>query len=237
MMLVDGAEADGKHGSAFYIGKFEVTAGQFVTFLQEEGNPSERYYLLTDFSRVLRKDDEWVIRDESRDMPISTVTWYGAMKYCDWLSKKTGDTFRLPTEAEWEWAAKGPEGRKYPWGNAPPENRANWGGAWTLTIPWKDLPVGSFPNGSTPDGVHDMVGGVWEWCKDGDEATPAKTNRLSRELQKLGAIPPMRIMRGGMQNRRGQELTTTMTRMPAPAAAHPDGGIYGFRLLREIRDD
>ena len=97
------------------------------------------------------------------DQPVVNVSWEDAVRYCQWLSDKTGQKYRLPNEREWEFAASGGGQRQYPWGNeAPNTKRANYSdskiGATTL--------VGSYPLGMTPEGVLDMAGNVWEWCKD-----------------------------------------------------------------------
>ena len=87
---------------------------------------------------------------------MTSVCWYEASAYAAW------DSVRLPTDAEWAWAARGPEGREYPWGNQEPdENRANFG--MKVGSP---TPVGLYPAGATPEGVADMAGNVWEWVED-----------------------------------------------------------------------
>jgi serine/threonine-protein kinase len=96
------------------------------------------------------------------DHPVTDVSWEDANAYCNWLSKKKGLNFKLPTEAQWEKAARGTDGRKYPWGkNEPDETLANFG--WKFD---KTSPVGSYPNGASPYGLLDMAGNVWEWCSD-----------------------------------------------------------------------
>jgi hypothetical protein len=105
-------------------------------------------------------------RDKLSDLdsqPVVYVSWEEAFSYCKWLSKKAGRTYRLPTEAEWEYAASGGGKRKYPWGNEDPdEQRANYYDAHLD----KTSPVGSFHKGMTQEGLYDMAGNVWEWSSD-----------------------------------------------------------------------
>jgi len=142
---------------AFYIGRYEVTNAQFEKF-----DPTHRR---TEFS-------------PGDDMPVVAVSWDDASAFCRWLSQKEGVEYRLPTEAEWEKAARGPAQvgpRKYPWGDGdpPPSGSvlANLGpgrnqDAWAADGHRFAAPVGSFPSGASVFGVHDMAGNVWEWCLD-----------------------------------------------------------------------
>jgi formylglycine-generating enzyme required for sulfatase activity len=172
----------------FFIGKYPVTAEEFCEFLNDRGNPDARY--LYDDERVraasVARDpsDEYgrtyefcsVFRDPASGkylprgslqyVPANQVTWFGAVDYCKWLSERSGKTYRLPTEAEWEYAARGREGRRSPWGQKDPAHL--WGGlgpyGLSLAQPfWRN--IGSFPVADTPDGVADMAG-YREWCSD-----------------------------------------------------------------------
>jgi formylglycine-generating enzyme required for sulfatase activity len=127
--------------SGYWIGKTEVTFAQFDAFCQEMG--------------LEKPEDEGWGRGER---PVIYVSWKEAKKFCAWLEKKTGLAFRLPTEAEWEKAARD----RFPWGNTPPANHlANF----NKEIMKTNI-VGSYPEGASPYGVLDMAGNVWEWLAD-----------------------------------------------------------------------
>ena len=150
--FVDEQPAKTIYLDAFYIDKYEVTVGQYRKFLAATGYPDPDWSLIRHFSLT-------------DDHPITFVSWEDAVAYAAWAGKS------LPTEAQWEKAARGGlEGKLYPWGDVLSHEQANYLGAggrdlWDLTT----SPVGSFPpNGY---GIYDMAGNVIEWCLDWYEPT------------------------------------------------------------------
>ncbi len=113
------------------------------------------------------------------------VSWDDAIAYCAWLSEKTGKQITLPSEAEWEKAARGADGQKYPWRNEPDSEKANFNDTQLGT----PSAVGCSAGGVSPFGCLDMSGNVWEWCR---------TNYSSPEDNGLeGGIDVPRVLRGG----------------------------------------
>lgn len=136
---------------AYKIGKYEVTVGEYqqcVTNGACNNGDYAHYYTNTDYSGC-----NYGV-ESKRNHPMQCVTWYGAKAYCEWIGG------RLPTETEWEKAARGTDGRKYPWGNTEPtSDKAVYSVSNTMD-------VGSKPAGVSPYGAYDMAGNVWEWVND-----------------------------------------------------------------------
>jgi formylglycine-generating enzyme required for sulfatase activity len=131
---------------SYYIYKTEVTVAQFRKFCHATGRKS------------MPPKPKWGWIDNH---PIVNVSWNNAKAYADWAGVV------LPTEAQWEKAARGTDGRIYPWGNEWDETKcANWANSGKDNTKWGTHPVGSFPTGVSPYGVIDMSGNVWEWCAD-----------------------------------------------------------------------
>jgi formylglycine-generating enzyme required for sulfatase activity len=148
---------------AFWIDQTEVTNAMFSAFLNDLGNQDTEgtpwlFTRVTD-PIIEYEADEWQPRAGLEDHPVVNVTWGGAEAYCEWAGR------RLPTEAEWEKAARGPDGALYPWGDAAPScELANHDGFGCMVR--HTTPVGSYPEGQSPYGALDMSGNAWELVAD-----------------------------------------------------------------------
>ncbi len=141
------------HLPEYAIGRTPVTCTQYLVFLRET------HYRPPAHWRLLR----WRIRHvpaHHEEHPITNVSWYDALAYCAWLSERTGRRYRLPSEAEWEKAARGTDGRRYPWGDGWDATCCNIAREVQSTTA-----VVAHPSGASPYGVLDMVGNVWEWTR------------------------------------------------------------------------
>ncbi len=139
----------------FYIDTYEVTNGRYLEFIRATGHRKPQHPKNPD--RTLWQGG--LMPETIADRPVINVDWYDAAAYCAWAGR------RLPTEAEWEKAAKGTGDRRFPWGNVEPTDKhlnflQRWIGEKTL------MPVGSYEAGKSPYGVYDVAGNVFEWTAD-----------------------------------------------------------------------
>jgi formylglycine-generating enzyme len=140
----------------FYIGKVPITNAQFAGFIRATRRQAPSHW------------ENGALPPGRAEHPVVNVTWDDAVAFCRWLSEATHRSFRLPSEAEWEKAARGGDGRIYPWGNPlPDEKRCNFGMKIGATTP-----VGNYPDGASPCGALDMAGNVWEWTGSIFESYP-----------------------------------------------------------------
>ena len=131
---------------AFLIDKYEVTNLQYKQFIDATNRKSPNHFRNRTYP------------EGKVDHPVVWVSWYDAHDYCKWAGK------RLPTDVEWEKAARGTDGRDYPWGDDFDVNKVNSPVRWkSLNMKGDTMPVGSFESGKSPYGLYDMSGNVWEW--------------------------------------------------------------------------
>ncbi|OGW20091.1 MAG: hypothetical protein A3K09_02575 [Nitrospinae bacterium RIFCSPLOWO2_12_FULL_47_7] len=145
----------------FFIDRYEVTAQDFSRFLNEHPAEIDRYIRLEPAVTVEKSEGKIQPRQGLGLYPINSVSWYGADAFCRWNGK------RLPTEAEWEKAARGADQRIFPWGNEHPNNERATYRRFFDKLGFKAMePVDSMQRGRSPYGLHHMAGNVWEWVSD-----------------------------------------------------------------------
>jgi formylglycine-generating enzyme len=218
-------------GHNFWIGKYPVTNTQFAEFVKARSYLTTAETNKSDFTwqNPRGKQSNWEVKENH---PVVCVSWDDANAYCQWINKVdteelgTNLAFRLPTEAEWEKAARGEYGNEWPWGNDNPVktlcNIEGWEGDTT--------PVGKYsPRGDSPYGAADMSGNVWEWCADWYDP--------QEYVRRAGAVVTdprgpesgtARVVRGGSWS-----LNRTSARCAFRGGAEPDDffSFIGFRLV------
>ena len=143
--------------SEYTIAKYTVTNRQFKAFVDKTDYRTERE--LDGLGKSIWYKLREAPLEERLDHPVVCVTRKDALAYCKWFSQETGIEIGLPTEAQWEKAARGCDSGFWPWGNEFDEAKCNIAGKGTTS-------VGSYPQGGSPYGVMDCAGNVWEWCHD-----------------------------------------------------------------------
>jgi formylglycine-generating enzyme required for sulfatase activity len=172
--------------SSYWIGRYPVTFDQYDWYCKETGKT--------------KPDDKGWGRG---NRPVIRVTWHDAMEFCQWISKKTGLEFALPTEAQWEKAARGTEGLKYPWGEEFNPKNCNI----LESALRKTTPVTNHSKDSSPYGCCDMAGNVWEWCQDFYHSHYYREEEYHNPTgPKQGAY---RVLRGGSWNYSSEYCQTT----------------------------
>jgi formylglycine-generating enzyme required for sulfatase activity len=173
---------------AYRVSRYPVTVGEYRLFVGDRGYDDERWWRAGGHGS-LAEPDAWAEQELYPTRPIVGVNWYEAKAFCAWASGNLGWVgCRLPTEAEWERAARGAIGRKFPWGNAPIDaSRANYD-----SQVGHPTPVGLYPLGATPDGIHDLSGNVLEWCDDAyhSASSPARPRSTPSPIGYDATTPP-----------------------------------------------
>ena len=195
--------------SPFLLSQNEITVAQYANFLEATGHP---------------QPPNWSIQLSKPGRPVIYVSWNDADAYAKWAGG------RLPTEAEWEYAARGgTEAQKYPWGNASPQQRANYGNAWQGGRGWVTAlkEPGSYPQNLF--GLNDMSGNVWEWVADwfGPYSDKVAVNPTGATSGRNG-----KVVRGGGWNSSSMQIRNSMRGGTQPDSKYPH---TGFRIAQNAR--
>ena len=217
----------------FALARYPITNAQYALFIAAAGynpdapwwNTAGRAWLTQDKRSAPPYWNHERFGQSLPNHPIVTVTWYEATAFCRWLTQHLNDgyVYRLPSEAEWEYAARGAARRTYAWGNEPPaDERTNYNGQYGGTSA-----VGCFPLGATPEGLLDMTGNVWEWTRSAYRPYPYDP----RDGREEGADPTKKrfTLRGGSWSDQPINLRASVRSAFAPGGR--DDGV-GFRVSR-----
>ncbi len=231
---------------AYYIGQNKITNFEYSRFIKDGRYTNELYWTAGGFGEHGDEPDYW--RDfehrgggisGNENYPVVGISWFEAMAYCSWLSEKTGFTYRLPTEAEWEKAARGTTQFRFPWGNEIDNSYAayDYGASrnfYSLASAgfYNGMTYGSFvtSNNASPYGAYDMAGNISEWCLDWYDykyysVSPEKDPRgpdsgTSRVLRSGGYVDSAYYQRASSRHKMGAHFKSYKT---------------GFRCVREVR--
>jgi len=205
--------------AAFGLARYPVTVAEYACFVRAGGAEPKRTY----------GELDWQAQRLRPDHPVVNVSWHDAAAYTDWLAQALGELWRLPSEAEWEKAARWETTRAraliYPWGNSFIKARANTaqGGKGATT------PVGSYPASASPCGAQDVAGNVWEWTSSLFQPYPYDQSDGRESVASAGA----RTLRGGSWDHSGNHARAAYRLDERPNFAWI---FIGFRLARTTRN-
>ena len=203
----------------YEISRYPVTNRQWQAFIDDGGYDNGRWWDGL-AERMKPQEPRWPEPTAPREM----VSWYEAMAYGRWLSAKLNERVTLPTEQQWERAARGSEGREYPWGKDYVSGLATINETWT-SVGMHDVgrttAVGLYPHGATPEGIQDMAGNVWEWCLN-EQENP-------QYIDLTGTA--RRVVRGGSWGDTTESLRASYRDVFDPDFRH---SIIGLRLVRRV---
>ena len=172
----------------FSIAETEVTNLQYAEFIKESNHNAPSGWNKNQFPKG------------TENFPVTNVSWQDAVAFCKWMSGKAGLPVRLPTEAEWELAARGSEQNKYPWGN-----EWNKNAVMSRETRGKILSVKSLPLNRSPFGAYDMVGNVWEWTADKVGKNEDISDERAKEALDKGRV--LRVVKGGSSLEKAESIS------------------------------
>jgi formylglycine-generating enzyme required for sulfatase activity len=222
--------------SSYQIGKYEVTNKDFLDFIQDNSVSKVENWIdigKRGSTKMYVQNGRFYIAKGFENHPIVGITWDGATEYCQWLSEKTGKKYRLPTEAEWEYAAKGGLNSKFQYSGSDNLNAVGW---------YNGNAKGTYAVGTRQAnslGVYDMSGNVWEWCSDwyeGNYLLNSPRPQKGQIAQRINPIGPLevkiklKVRRGGAFDMDADKSTVDF-RAYAPQLRKSDS--YGFRVVLE----
>jgi formylglycine-generating enzyme required for sulfatase activity len=239
--------------SPYYIGKYEVTNGEYFDFVKDNGYKDSSYWSPDGWKLIKELNMTHPIHWDSSEtpwsnyqysnqerMPICNIFWWEAEAYCKWLSKKTGDNYSIPTEAQWERAARGSDpGRRFPWGNTNDFSKYNDVGFASSSYYMKV--VGSYPSGKSYDGCYDLSGNALEYCKDWYDSFDSSYYKWCSEqgtvVDPQGPVSGKFKVTRGVQNMlssihaESREITTTRRFIAILNNKLPE---LGFRVVKSV---
>ena len=231
--------------AAFALGKTEVTRGQFAAFVKKTKYSSGDKCWTHEGGKVEERDGDWrkPRYGQEDNYPIGCINWSDAKAYAEWLSRTTGKKYRLPTEAEWEYAARGNTSTARYWGDKPDEacayanaadktaqaqirGASSWSAHKCTDGFAYTAPAGSFK--ANAFGLNDMLGNVWEWTEDSYHNSYKGAPADGSAWQGDGA---KRVLRGGSWNNGPRNVRTAVRNSYKPELRY---SFYGFRLARKL---
>ena len=211
----------------FQIGMYPLTVMEYACFVQATNRrvpPLSSYSVLNVSGppnlSLPAQIAEWP------DHPVVYISWRDALEYAEWLSENVGEQWRLPSEAEWEKAARGTDGRIYPWGNDRNKANANAKEGESLTA----IPIGSNPQNVSPYGVADMAGNVWEWTSTVFKPYPYRADDGREEMRVNVRYTKTRVLRGGSWKSEFRSVRNACRTFYNPKGWRDD---IGVRLVRD----
>ena len=216
--------------NAFYMDRYEVTNAQYQQFVLEVRQwQKDRIAARFHDGNYLKHWNGNNYPPGKAEHPVVYVSWYAAMAYAEWAGK------RLPTEAEWEKAARGGlVGQKYPHGDSIDTSKANYG------LNRNTVPIGQYP--ANRYGLYDMAGNVWEWCLDAYDLDFYSESRyrnpiagpdsITRLINRFGNVESVRVLRGGSWGYLAHDVRVSVRGSDAPTFTNDD---VGFRCVKDVR--